>query len=334
MALRVTNILATQNFIAQIFDQRLAMEKSREEVATGIRVNEPSDDTAHAATISQLQTISQRLEQQKQRIASATTALENQETVLDSTEALLLRARELAAQAANGTVSAEVRRTMAGEVFQIRDTLEGLANSRFQGVYIYGGAASDTPPFTDSTYTTPATATDPANTRVVFSNALGSSQLRSVQISDHESIAINSSGDTVFSNAISAVERLGRALAGYRTDPEDLSTLPVGTGAAYNFPNDYDAQTQAIRDSMDAIEFARGNDIVNERTTVGGRLARIEQAGNLIDTVKLNSEKARTSLQEVDILQAASDLSLLQTSLQALLASGSQINSLSLLNFL
>lgn len=331
---RVTNVSTTLTFISQIFERREALDRTRAQVASGFRVEKPSDDPSRAATISQLQNTSKRLERHRERIASATGLLETQESVLNSVEQLLVRAREIGTQAANGTFSHETRESMSTEVFQLRDTLVSLANTKYQGVYLFAGAADTTAPFTASTYTNPSSSSDPANTRYVWTNATGSDQTRSIRVSDHDTVRITSSGEDIFSSAIAGLERLGRSLHGYRTTPEDLSTLPTGGGVAFNLPAEYGEQTSAILLATDAIESARHNDVVEERSSVGSRLNRILQAGELIDSVKVTTEQARATLQDIDIFEAASQLTALQTSLEGLLAAGNRINGLSLLDFI
>jgi flagellar hook-associated protein 3 FlgL len=256
-----------------------------------------------------------------------------QDDTLNEASNLIVRGKEIAEQAANETLSADLRANLAAEVFSLRDSLVGLANSRYQGRFIYGGADDDDEPFDPLTYTNSRFAGDPAGVRYVFDAEPGTDQTRDVEISDSDPVRVNSSGGDIFSNGIASLERLGRALVGFRTTPEDLSTLPDGGGVAFNFPAEYGEQTSDIRECIDLLEEAR-LDISGERTSVGGRMNQIVQAESILSTLNANLTNARSTYQDADPFLAASNLANLEVALRGTLASGARLQNLSLLDFL
>jgi flagellar hook-associated protein 3 FlgL len=310
--------------------------------------------------------------------------LEAQETALNTTQNILLRCKEIAIQAANETIPADVRASMSREVFQLRDQLIGVINTRVQGSYIYGGGLDDQPPFALGTeYAEPAGSDDisiEARERYVWAGddssvdaahptfslpEPGIGLTRQIQITDSEQVRITSSAE-VFRDAVTSIEFLGRALAGVETgnmDPVDDPTaippivndwiapgannayatshlVPDGSGVDWSvvYPNDtdgvYDIQTAAILRAVDLITESSVNDVDVERTSVGARMARMSQSRDMLDVLILDSEKARASIQDADIFEAASKLSSMEVSLQALLSTGARISSLSLLNYI
>lgn len=333
MATRVTNLDTTRILIQQIFDRRISLEKVRESIASGIKVPFASEDPGKSGTILSLQATINRVERHKERIGFATSFLEHQESTLDSADNLLVRARELATQGANGSLSFQDRALVADEVFQLRDQLVALANTKFQGRYVYGGASDDQPPFISTPYLqAPLNTALAANNRYYFNQLPGSDDTRNISITDDNTIRINTPGDQVFEDAIAGMDRLGRALAGYRTSL--TGGLPDGNGTAYTLPADYAEQTHDILAAMDSLEDARVNDIIQERSDVGARVSRLEQVTEILDNLKASTETSRSVLQDADLFEASAKFSNLETSLQALLASGAQINNLSLLNYL
>lgn len=332
--MRVTNLQTTRNFIELLNKQRGLLEDTQHQISTGLKISRASDDPGRSGTIAQFQATLQRLERHKERIAYATNFLNQQEGILGSSEDLLIRAKELATQAANGTMSVESREQIAEEVWQLRDSMIALANTKVQGLYIYHGAQDGTPPFEAQTYTPPGAGNGPESERYVYDTTpAGADQTRSVAITDSLSVRVNTPGNEVFTNAIAALERLGRALEGYTTNPAPPA-LPDGTGGTFNFPADYDAQTADITEAIELLDSARLDDISRERTDVAGRLARITLAESMLDTVKIDTENARATIQNVDIVEASSNFANYQTSLEATLASGTQLTRLSLLDFL
>lgn len=74
--------------------------------------------------------------------------------------------------------------------------------------------------------------------------------------------------------------------------------------------------------------------ISETRALVGVQANRVTRAITRLEDSRLNDEKLRSQLQDLDYAEAATRYSLLQTQLQAALTAGSQINSLSLLDFI
>jgi flagellar hook-associated protein 3 FlgL len=343
MAYRISQLQSTTSFIEQIMESRIALEDKRNEIATGYKVVDASDDPGRAGTISSLQSTVQRIDRHQERISFAVNLLQTQETVLSNANEILVRVQELGTQAANGTVSAEVRSQMADEVFELRDALAGLANTKYQGMYLYGGKADNSAPFelNDGApffYANPPDAAPaenpPEKTHWGFDAATpGRTDTRTVSISDNDNVRIISRGDEVFADAINSLEQLGRALRGYNTGL-DGNGDPDGTGDPYSGPTAYDDQTADIQAAINAIDSARDNHIVTELSNIGARVNLLDQTKQILDTLKTNTEETRSTIQDTDMIAAASDFSNLQISLQGLLTAGSKINSLSLLNYI
>ena len=354
MTIRTTDVHATEMFIEKIFLQKDTLNNIRNQVSSGIKIASASDDPGRAGTITELQATEDRLTRHKERITVAESVLGVQSTVLDQVQDIILRAREIGEQAANGTVPYEVRNALSEEVFQLREQMIGVVNTRFKGSYLYSGTDDDDAPYgvAATGYTNPGVASNElAGIRYIFDGDRDVADLdfaqeraalqtaRTINITDTDSVRINSDGGDIFRKAIYGLEKLGRALAGYRTDaapsPMDPATdIPNGAGTAYTQPGDFYEQTQDILDSMDILEDASVNSVEIERTSVGSRLARLSEAYSILDVILLDTQKARSGIQDVDMLEAASRLSSMEVSLQALLTSGARINNLSLLNFI
>lgn len=347
---RVADNTRFNNFLSDLSRQRANLETTRQQVSSGLRVSEPGDDPSSAGAIIQFQRTVQRIQGYQERIATTQGFMESQQSALESSSNILQRAREIATQAANETIDGDLRRGLSEEVFQLRDSLVSIANTKYRGVYVYGGQDDDDPPFDESTtpYTEPATGS--AHTRIVYDDFVGNiddagnDDTRDIRISDTETMRINTRGDEVFSHAIAGLERLARALAGYRTEPNpfdgapspttDFSDLPDGGGTAYNLPTDFDEQTADILSAMDYVQYAKDEIISVEATSVGSRINRLDETNSILDSVKFSTLDAKANVQEVDMFESIATFSNLQTNLEALMSTGAQISQLSLLNFL
>lgn len=315
----VANILANEERVAEL----------SEEVSTGLKVRTPGDST-QSGTVAQYRSALERYSGFRDRIKTVDSFLTFQEGILSQANDLLIRAKEIAAQGANETNGPSERDQLAAEMFQIRDQLVSLANSTYQGRYIFGGDDDDDPPYDAATYTNPSTGS--ASQRYVFDAEAGTSGVKTVAITDDLSMSISTPANTLFDNAIQGLERLARALDGYDTQP--TSGAPDGTGNAYTFPTDFATQSQAIRNAMDQLDTARKTDIIPGRTTIGGKLKRLETAESLINVLEFNSKEVLGRLQDADVAESASALLTAQQALQASFTVSARVLNITILDYI
>jgi len=333
---RITDAQILRNSLTFIEQNKENLARYQNEVSTGIRVAAPGDDQSVAATIAQLQSAHERYDGHEKRVSSLEGELTFQEGILSQAAEIFVRARELATQGANESLGYEERALLKDEVFQLRDHLVSLANSKYLGKYVFGGTDNDDPPFDAATYTVPASG--PEAQRYVYDSDPGFDQTRDVYITDDLQVTVNTPGNLIFADGIGALERLGRALAGYRTGPNDAqgvpNGLPDGTGTAFTFPADYAEQTQDILETLDLIEDARDNDIITEQSSVAGRLKRLESAGELLGSLKTGVSEVLGRLQAADVLTSASLLTQAKTALEASLTVSARLLNLNILDYI
>ncbi len=127
--------------------QNAQLFRTQEQLSTGKKINRPSDDPiGQAAIIKNDKTLSE-VDQFLRNISEADTTLSIGESTLQSIENQLLRARELAIQAANDTNSLVDRAYIASEVRQLYDQIVAVANTSQGGRYIFAGTETAAPPF-------------------------------------------------------------------------------------------------------------------------------------------------------------------------------------------
>ncbi|MCO6429837.1 MAG: hypothetical protein J5J00_03170 [Deltaproteobacteria bacterium] len=328
----MTRISETQlqgQLLLGITRNRNQVAKFSNEISTGLKVQNPGDSNL-SGTISSFRESLTKIEGYKDRVANVRSLLVFQDDIMAEMNDLLTRAKEIATQAANETNSTTSRDQMAAEVFQIRDHIAQLANSTYQGRYIYGGTDDDDPPFDPATYVNPGTG--PESVRYVHDAEAGTGTTKTVNITDDLTIDVVTPGSQLFLNALNALERLGRAMKGYETLP--ATGVPDGTGAAYTFPADYGTQTTAIQNSIDLLDQARENDIIPERTALGGKMRRLDTADSLLELGRVNAEELLAKLQNADIIESASSLTQAETALQASFAVTTRVLNLSILDFI
>lgn len=187
MAMRITQ---STLFSRALFDMQRGLfrySQLQTEVATGRRVNRPSDDPAAALQIMPLRGELRDLEQFNKNVSLARETLNTSAASLEDGSSVMQRVRELATQAANGTLSGSDRESISAEVGQLLDQMLGIANSRRGERYLFGGTETGSQPFTLETVG--------GRTRAVYN---GNGQSLEVDVAPGVNTGINVPGDSIF----------------------------------------------------------------------------------------------------------------------------------------
>lgn len=319
----------SRNAVNDVFRNYADVLKYSNQLSSGYKAVNPGD-TDRAGQISQAHNTLSRIESYTNRTSSAEALLRFQDDTIDSALEMVARAQDLATQASNEAVDGNQRGTIAIELFQIRNQLVTLANSKYQGNYVWSGTNIDVAPFSAASYAN-AGSTDSAQ-RFIYQGNSGATGTNSVQVSDGVAIQTNTSGSQVWGSLIEAVEVLARASEGF---PTGVGGAAPGTGPTqYTFPGDYPAQTQAIGSALGALRSARDAGLLAERTSIGARLNRIETATAALQATKTAAQATLDSFQNADIATAATGLQQAQYGLQASMKVTSQVLNLNILDYL
>lgn len=198
---------------AQIFGQqvrrinRLRSEqvKAHEQIASGKRVNRPSDDPDAWARLGRLNYREQGVDAMTAQADSLRTRISAGESTLFQVTNLLQRARELTVQGLNGSYSEAERDSFAAELEGIREHMIQLANSEQDGQYIFAGVKTDTQPFgEDGVYQ-------------------GGEDGVLVQVGEGLKVDISIDGSQVFADQVDIFAMLDTLIAGF--EDNDLGAL-------------------------------------------------------------------------------------------------------------
>ncbi|WP_045860463.1 flagellar hook-associated protein FlgL [Teredinibacter purpureus] len=167
-------------------DANQALIHTQEQLSTGIRVLNPSDDPVASTKIMQLTTDISNIGQYRKNIDIAENNLVLEESSLKSASNLIQRMQELAVQAGNtATLSTSEYKALASEVDARLDELANLLNSQnANGDYIFGGYKSRSQPFTGS-----------ANSGFTYN---GDDGQQFIKIANNTTIAASDSGKDIF----------------------------------------------------------------------------------------------------------------------------------------
>lgn len=114
---------------------------------SGLQVDAPSDDPAAYAERVRMDLELSSLRAQKTAASRAEGDAALAEGQLASAADVLVRARQIATQLANGSVDAATRTGLVAEARHLRETLHAIANARGAQGYLFSGSATNVQPF-------------------------------------------------------------------------------------------------------------------------------------------------------------------------------------------
>lgn len=146
--MRISHINASADrFLAGLKQLDQAKERAQREVASGRRLEIPSDDPDSVSHLLQVRAELARLDQNRQDLQRVNTEAEAADAAMQSGVKLMDRVRTLATQGASSFVSTETRQGLADEVGDILKRLVALANTESDGRYIFAGDNDLQPPY-------------------------------------------------------------------------------------------------------------------------------------------------------------------------------------------
>ncbi len=138
--MRISNETMRAAFLSAMEDVRQRVALTQQQLATGQRVNSPSDDPVAAARIANLDNALARIDQYQSNSGFARNQLGIEEEALNDGISSLQRVRDLILQANNASASAADRGIIAAEIGELREGLLAIGNTTdADGRHLFGG---------------------------------------------------------------------------------------------------------------------------------------------------------------------------------------------------
>src|SRR5579863_10679819 len=147
------------NLASSLNQTQSSEQQLTSELSSGVRVTSLSDDPLAAGENVQLLNQMQRDDSFTQSSSLVQGQLQVADSALGGVVTQLTQAVSLATSASNVTLNASDLKSISNQIAGIRDEVVSLANTSYQGQYIFGGSQTSSAPFSISSGTTPATAT-------------------------------------------------------------------------------------------------------------------------------------------------------------------------------
>jgi flagellar hook-associated protein 3 FlgL len=285
------------SLLAALNQTKLASQQATIEIASGRNVNVPSDNPTAAALLVENNDQAIFNKGYLQSLNAIQGQLSTADSTLSSVVTALQRASTLGIQGANGTLSDSDRVAVANELQGIQSQLVSLANTSYQGRYVFAGTLTSTPPFVvDNTV--------PSGIRYV-----GNTDVNEVAIGNGYNLAVNQPGSQLFSatgsDVFLSINNLIQALQTNTNIPDAVSALNVASSY-------FSAQ----------------------RVFYGNAMNQAQSQTMYLNTNKLQISQQENTLSAADLAEAATNLSQSQLDTQATLAAISKFTQNNLFDYL
>jgi len=266
------------------------------QLSSGRRVNTPSDDPAAAAQL--IQNLAQTAQADSFQSTASTIngQLQTADSTLNSVVTALQRALSLGIEGANGTLSDSNRAAITAELQGIQNQLVSLANTSYQGQYIFSGTLQTQPYVVDST----------AASGVRYD---GNNGVNSVTIGTGYPLQVNLPGSQLFSSPSGDVFLAMHDLISAMTTNTNIQSAVAGVSNAYNF-------------------------VTAQRVFYGNGMNQITAQNTFLASQTTQLASQQNTLVGADVASVATDLSTSETARTAALTAIGQRPRTSLFDYL
>jgi flagellar hook-associated protein 3 FlgL len=287
------------NLVGSLDQTQASEQQLTSELSSGVRVTSLSQNPVASGENVVLLNQIQQDDSFTQTSSAVTGQLQVADSALGSVVSQLTQAVSLATSANNGTMNSSDTKPIGNQIAGILDEVQSLANSSYQGQYIFSGSQTTSTPFSTSSATTPA---------VTAYN--GDEDVNYLETPNGQRIQLNVPGDQIFlgSGTNSVFAALNNLVA-------DYSNGTVNTAQAVT-------NTASLNTAL--------NYVSQQRVTIDNSITQLTAASNAVATTQTELTSTQTNLMQADVAQVSTQLSLAETQQTALEDVISQLGSGSL----
>ena len=276
-------------------EQRLTTEMS-----SGLRVASLSDDPVAASTNVALSSSMARIDSYVQSSNREQSLLQVTDSALGEVVSQVTAALSLGVRATSGSLSSANLAAIGKQLSDLRDSVVSLANTSYQGTYVFAGSQGNTRPFTLDSTTIPATA-----------SYAGDTVTQKIETPDGQKVQTNVPGSDIF--MARGADLLGA-----------LNKLVADVNAAST--GGLSADTAALTASLATVSTQRG--------TIGSSLNRLISTTGYAQTQSTMLQARQSDLLSADPAAVASELKTAEVQHQALLSIESALSQVNLFSYL
>lgn len=303
---RVTNLTMSANAQRTLQTQQSRLAELQEKATTLKKISRPSDDPAATAQALETRALLAANAQYGRNIDDGNTWLTAADSALEQATNVMHRIKDLTVQAGNGSLNQSGRDAIAAELESLKMDLVSVSNTRHLGRNIFAGSSDAAGAFTPGTVRDPSIPGD-SGTPPTF----------------------NGTGTSPVERRISATETV-------RVDADGAAIFGSGTGSVFDIVSKMAADLRTgtdISPRLAAVDTAFKN-IVNGRSEIGTRQARLDRAGSANTELEASLDAQKTGIETADLGSVIMDLKLQETNYQVALAATARVLQPTLMDFL
>jgi flagellar hook-associated protein 3 FlgL len=284
------------NLVSSLDQTQATEQQLTSELSSGVSITSLSQNPVGAGENALLLNQIQQDDSFTQSSSLVTGQLQVADSALSSVVTELTSAISLATSGNNGTMNASNVKSIANQISGILDEVTSLANTSYQGQYIFAGGQTTTAPFATSTATSPAVTTYNGDAGVNY-----------LETPSGQKIQLNVPGSQIFlgSGSNSVFGALNSLIA-------DFSSGTVNSVQAAS-------DTAALNTAL--------NYVSQQRVTIDNSMTQLTAASGAVTNVQTQLRAAQTNLMQADIPTVSTQLSLAETQQTALEDVIAQLNS-------
>jgi len=263
--MRVTQGMISRNFISDIERININLAEAGRQMSSGKKLSRLADSPSGSAELVYINNRFQNLETYRSNVNTSSYYLKSAESALNELNNIFPSIYTLGMQAVSGTLSSEVRETLAKQLRETRDHVIALGNSQANGRYLFAGSKTGAAPF------------ELAGGAVGY---LGNDDVITVPVDDGVEAVQGVSG-SAFSAVFSAIDALTAGL-----DADDPDAMKAALEQFSGALNDLQQARGRIGVSLNLLENISLT-FDAKKTVLSERKSNIEDAGLLDATVRV-----------------------------------------------
>jgi len=283
------------------------MNNTQTQLATGRKINKPSDDPVGITYSLRYRAELSSNEQYQKNVDSAVSWLEFNDTVLNQAGNVVQRLRELTVQATTGTNPQTALDSINEEVKQLKEQLIDISNSKLNGKYIFNGETYDVKP-----YDFPSNADGTLDTSNAASVVTDQGKINFI-VGESVQLPINVSGNEVFGTA---------------TEQDNLFVIMNTVMQALQ-----DGNQKELANQLDIMDSRMGK-MLSIRSEIGAKTNRVDLMMGRLDDLGINLSDLQAKVEDADIAELSLKSKIQENIYNASLSVGAKIISPSLVDFL
>ncbi len=292
----------TERFLAGLADINRRLERAQNQVASGLRLAQPSDDPDQVSNLLELRMRLEQTATTRSNLGRLQAEADTAEQGLQSAIERVDRALVLGAEGASTTQTAESRRSIAEEVRAVIEQIAGLSRSEVEGRFVFSGDSDQQAPYElDMTQTYPVSA------------YLGTPATRQAVDSSGTLFRVSKTAEEIFDDAADNAS-VFRSLSDLRAGLENNDPAAIRTAIA------------ALRRSSDHLN--------TQLAFYGSVQNRIELAAESASKMETRLKGEIGDIESADITSAILELNQMRFQQEAALSSKARLPRTSLFDYL